>query len=119
MNNYEINDETLAIIPKNNKITIVYEKYNCFIINQNIKDIINNSCKYYGSTFEGRKVASSSILKVNYKVPILIEESNPAPDSQPARVHHAARPIAACPIAARTQPAALDRPAQRFLDKTK
>lgn len=76
MNNYEINDETLAIIPKNNKITIVYEKYNCFIINQNIKDIINNSCKYYGSTFEGRKVASSSILKVNYKVPIMIEESN-------------------------------------------
>ena len=75
MNNYEINDDTLAIIPKNNKLTIVYEKYNNYIINQNIKDIINNSCKYYGSTFEGRKVASSSILKVNYKVPIMIEES--------------------------------------------
>ena len=75
MNNYEINDDTLAIIPKNNKLTIVYEKYNNYIINQNIKDIINNSCKYYGSTFEGRKIASSSILKVNYKVPIMIEES--------------------------------------------
>ena len=75
MNNYEINEDTLAIIPKNNKITIVYEKYNNYIINQNIKEILNNSCKYYGSTFEGRKVASSSILKVNYKVPIMIEES--------------------------------------------
>ena len=76
MNNYEINEDTLAIIPKNNNSTIVYEKYNNYIINQNIELILNNSCKYYGSSFEGRKIASSSILKINYKVPIIIEESS-------------------------------------------
>ena len=76
MDNYEINEDTLAIIPKSNKITIVYEKYNNFIINQSTDNILNNSCKYYGSTFEGRKIASASLLNVNYKVPIIIEESS-------------------------------------------
>lgn len=76
MNSYEINEDTLAIIPKDNKTTIIHEIYNIYIINQNIENILNNSCKYYGSTFEGRKVASSSLLNINYKVPILIEESS-------------------------------------------
>ena len=76
MNNYEINIDTLALIPKNIKDTIIYEKYNNYIIHQNINEIINNSCKYYGSTFNGRKEASSLILKINYKVPIVIEESS-------------------------------------------
>ena len=76
MNSYEINEDTLAIIPKNNKISIIYEKNNIYIINKNIDQILNDSCKYYGSTFDGRKIASSNILKVNYKVPVLIEESS-------------------------------------------
>lgn len=76
MNNYEINEDTLAIIPKNNKITIVYEKYNNYIINQNIENILNDSCKYYGSTFDGRKIASAKLLNINYKVPIIVEESS-------------------------------------------
>lgn len=76
MDNYEINEDTLAIIPKDNKTTIVYEKYNNYIINQSIEKILNNSCKYYGSTFDGRKISSSSVLKINYKVPIIIEESS-------------------------------------------
>ena len=76
MNNYEINEDTLAIISKSNKISIVYEKYNNYIVYQNIIDILNNSCKYYGSSFEGRKIASCSLLKVNYKVPIIVEESS-------------------------------------------
>ena len=76
MNSYEINEDTLAIIPKNNKITIVYEKYNNYIVKQNIKEILNNSCKYFGSTLDGRKIASSSLLNINYKVPIIIEESS-------------------------------------------
>ena len=76
MNSYEINEDTLAIIPKDNKITIVYEKYNNYIVKQNIKEILNNSCKYFGSTLDGRKIASSSLLNINYKVPIIIEESS-------------------------------------------
>ena len=76
MISYEINKDTLAIIPKNSYTTIIYEINNKFIVNDNTYNILDNSCKYYGSTFNGRKIASSNILKVNYKLPILIEESS-------------------------------------------
>lgn len=76
MNTYEINSDTLAIISKDNSTSIVYENDNTFIVNRNIIDIINDSCKYYGSTFEGRKIGASEILNIYYKTPILIEESS-------------------------------------------
>ena len=76
MYSYEINEDTLAIISKNYNTSVVFEKKNRFIIYKGIDSIINDSCKYYGSSYEGRKVGSSNLLKVNYKVPIVIEESS-------------------------------------------
>ena len=33
------------------------------------------SCKYFGSSYNGRKEGSKSILGVEYKVPIVVEDS--------------------------------------------
>ena len=37
---------------------------------------MDDSCKYFGSTYEGRKNGSKEILGAEYKVPIIVEDSN-------------------------------------------
>ena len=54
MNNYEINNRTLAIIPIKNKISKIIEIDGEFYVNENPIKIIDNSCKYFGSSYEGR-----------------------------------------------------------------
>ena len=75
MENYEVNEDTLAIIPKNNK-TIVYENHANYIINEECDKVMEDSCKYFGSTLQGRSEGSRDLLKTNYKVPILVEETS-------------------------------------------
>lgn len=75
MNEYEINDDTLAIIPLDFYNTKVIEKNNEYIINKKAYEIMDDSCKYYGSTYKGRLNAAKKILDCSYKVPILVEES--------------------------------------------
>ncbi len=74
MNDYEINENTLAIIPRANK-SQVYEKKNIFIVNKTVHSIIEESCKYFGSTLEGRKLGTTFLTGITHKAPIIIEES--------------------------------------------
>ena len=76
MNSYEINQDTLAIIPKTNKKTIVYEKDRNYVINNNVDKIMEDSCRYYGSTFKGRQSGAKSLINITHKVPIIVEETN-------------------------------------------
>ena len=73
---YEINEETLAIIQIDEKKTRVLEVDNEYIVNQSTYEIMDNSCQYFGSTYEGRKIGSSNLLGNGYKIPILIKEKN-------------------------------------------
>jgi len=75
MENYRINTKTLAIIPINKKRTKVYEFDNVIIVNQNAHNIISENCKYYGSTYEGRKRGTTELTGVTHKAPILVEDS--------------------------------------------
>ena len=36
---------------------------------------MDESCKYFGSSYEGRKAGAKSILGAEYKVPIVVEDS--------------------------------------------
>ena len=74
MNEYEINSNTLALISLNNLTTKVLEENNIYIVNQSVKEIINHSCKYFGSSYLGRYEGTKEIIGINYKSPILIEE---------------------------------------------
>ena len=75
MKEYEINEETMAIIPINYNQTLVKEYDREYIIEKNAYEIMENSCEYYGSTYKGRLTAAKKMLNSSYKIPIIIEES--------------------------------------------
>ncbi|MDD2504954.1 MAG: competence protein ComK [Bacilli bacterium] len=76
MQEYEINDKTLAVLPYNYNQSIVYEGKDCFILEKPVSKIMDNSCKYYGSTMEGRQKGATALTGINYKVPIIVSEEN-------------------------------------------
>jgi len=73
--NYEINENTQVLLPISLKETKIIENDKEYIINQNIFKIIENSCEYFGSTYEGRKMGTKKLLGITHKSPIIIEES--------------------------------------------
>lgn len=72
---YEISLDTQAIVQINDKSTKIIESGEEFIINDNIMNVMEHSCEYFGSSFEGRKDGTKRILGITHKVPIIIEES--------------------------------------------
>lgn len=72
---YEINDETIAIIPINSSKTKVIELTKEYVIPQSTFEIMEENCEYYGSTYDGRIKAAQKILNFSYKLPLLVEES--------------------------------------------
>ncbi len=73
---YEINKGTLAIVPNEMDDSLVYEDDDRFLIHQTPFEIMEESCKYFGSTYEGRKESAKSILGAEYKVPVIVEDSD-------------------------------------------
>ena len=74
MNNYEINEETLYLEAQAEK-TKITEKEGVYEINNHIQKIMENSCEYFGSSFEGRKKGTTKLTGVTHKSPIIIEET--------------------------------------------
>lgn len=75
MENYEINNNTIALIYEKEK-TIVYEINNKFIVNKTPNQIIKYSCEYFGSSYKGRVEGTKKMTGITHKSPIIIEESN-------------------------------------------
>ena len=73
---YEISNGTLAIVPNEENNSLVYEDNERYIIDQKPYQIMEESCKYFGSTYKGRKDSAKSMLGAEYKVPIIIEDTN-------------------------------------------
>lgn len=55
LNNYELNFETLLIVPYEKNKSKVYELDGEFVVNMTPLNIIKNSCLYFGSSYEGRR----------------------------------------------------------------
>ena len=75
MSEYEINEDTIAVLPINETTSKVIELSNEYVVNKNAYEIMEDSCRYYGSTYKGRLSAAKEILECSYKVPILVEET--------------------------------------------
>ena len=73
---YEISKGTLAILPNEKNSSVVYEDDERYIIKSTPFEIMEESCKYFGSTYEGRKDGAREMLGAEYKVPIVIEDSS-------------------------------------------
>ncbi|MFA7688946.1 MAG: competence protein ComK, partial [Bacilli bacterium] len=75
MGEYEISNNTLAIIPIGYSKSKVLETTEEFIVNLSPFEIINNSCKYFGSSYSGRHDGTKNLIGVSHKAPIIIEET--------------------------------------------
>ena len=74
--NYEINNDTLAILYVSEKRSKVVEKKSEYYVENNSVDIVKNSCEYFGSSYKGRNVGTKNLIGVTHKSPLIIEESN-------------------------------------------
>ena len=73
---YEISKGTLAILPNEKNSSVVYEDEERYIIKQTPFEIMEESCKYFGSTYEGRYIGTKNISGITHKSPIIIEDTN-------------------------------------------
>ncbi len=75
MSEYEINGDTLAILPIDEYKSKIIEKDRTFIVNQPPIKIIDKSCRYFGSSYQGRFLGTKNLIGISHKAPIIIEES--------------------------------------------
>ena len=76
---YEITPYTLMVLPINYGSKIysrIIELEDDFITPFKPIDIINKSCEYFGSNYEGRKQGTKQIMGITHKVPVAIDPSN-------------------------------------------
>lgn len=72
---YEVNKNTLAIVPISKNQSKVIETEQTIIVDKKPTDIIDDSCKYFGSSYHGRFEGTKRILGISYKSPIIVEET--------------------------------------------
>lgn len=75
MNNYEINTATLLIKEFDKNTSYVAEIKTDYYVQKQTIEIIDESCKFFGSSYKGRVEGTKNMVKFNYKVPIIVEES--------------------------------------------
>ena len=75
MSDYEINEETLAIVPKNAEKSVIHEKFASFVVDKPVNKIMEDSCEYFGSSLTGRQKGTTKLTGISHKAPIIIEET--------------------------------------------
>ncbi len=71
---YEINEGTLAIISLEDGKSKILEDNKDYVVSCKSYDILDHSCRYFGSSYQGRKDGAKSIIGSSYKMPIIVEE---------------------------------------------
>lgn len=76
LNEYVLNRKTIAILPlvgrDDRMISRVIEEEDEFLVLQRTFEIIEQSCRYFGSSFSGRKEGTKELIGVTHKAPICI-----------------------------------------------
>lgn len=73
---YEINKNTLAIIPLETKSSKIVESSKEYVIQKNSFQVVEDSCEYFGSSYAGRHKGTKNLIGVTHKSPIVIEETS-------------------------------------------
>jgi competence protein ComK len=76
---YEINPDTMAVLPieiGNNTCSRVLEVEGEYVVAMKPIDIVDHSCRYFGSSLKGRQEGTREIMGVTHKAPIIVEASN-------------------------------------------
>ena len=72
---YEIDLSTVMLMGIDDESTKIVTIDNEFIVNENSKKIIDNSCKYFGGSLIDRVNMTKRLISIKTKSPIIIEES--------------------------------------------
>ena len=73
--NYEITFDTQLLLPIDKNNTKIIETDNEYLINDSSLKVLEHSCEYFGSSYEGRKEGTKKLLGITHKSPIIVEES--------------------------------------------
>lgn len=77
---YVLNRKTIAILPvvirDERIISSVIEEDDEFLVLQSPFEIIEKSCRYFGSSFSGRKEGTKELIGVTHKAPICISPTD-------------------------------------------
>lgn len=76
---YEINPHTMIILPKKTGEEVfseIHEIGSCFISKFTPFEIIKTNCKFFGSSYEGRKDGTKHLIGITHKPPIIIDAMN-------------------------------------------
>jgi competence protein ComK len=74
---YQVNAQTLAVIPYGDNMSKIIEKNAIFFVKKKALKVMENSCKFFGSSLIGRSQGTKDMIGVNYKSPIIVEETCP------------------------------------------
>ena len=66
--NYEINYDTQIIIPIGRKSSKIIESEDEYFIKNDTMSILEHSCEYFGSSFEGRKEGTKKYLPFLFNI---------------------------------------------------
>ncbi|MDE1383711.1 competence protein ComK [Bacillus paralicheniformis] len=76
---YEVNSSTMAVLPLGEgekPASKILEADRTFRVNMKPFQIIERSCRYFGSSYAGRKAGTYEVIKVSHKPPIMVDRSN-------------------------------------------
>ena len=72
---YEIDLSTLMLIGIDDESTRIVTIEEDFVVKENVKKIIDNSCKFFGSSLTDRIKVTNRLINISSKSPIIVEES--------------------------------------------
>ncbi len=72
---YEITFDTQVILPMDSKSSKIIENNESYVVNVTPMQILEHSCEYFGSSFDGRREGTKKLLGITHKSPIIVEES--------------------------------------------
>ena len=72
---YEIDLSTLVLLGINDEATKIVTTENEFIVYESSKKIVDNSCRFFGSSLSDKIKATNRLVNMASKTPIVIEET--------------------------------------------
>lgn len=79
LKDYEVNRKTMSILPvtiKNRKFSKVMETDGEYLVAMKPTDIVERSCRYFGSSLKGRQEGTRELMGVTHKAPIIVEATS-------------------------------------------
>lgn len=76
LDTYEVNSSTIAVLPEpmNGKMySKIIEKDCTFYVSMKPLQIVDRSCRYFGSSYAGRKAGTYEVINISHKPPIMVD----------------------------------------------